>query len=893
MRPLYLPSKLDLLTVAVFTLNAPLALAQPVSLAVAEPVGAETNSAKPVTPDPVAVDAHVAKPVVAASTPLSNDQGTAQPKGPVYKDAARSPAERVADIMARLTLDEKLVLISGQGFESQGIARLGIPDLRMADGPNGVRWGKTGTAYPVAIAAAATWDPDLMKTLGRALALDVKAKERDVLLAPCVNISRVPQNGRNFECFGEDPYLAAQIAVPYIRGVQEEGVIATVKHFACNNQEHRRRDIDVRVDERTLREIYFPAFKAAVQEAGVWTVMAAYNKVNGWWATESDFLLNTILKDEWGFRGFVMSDWDAVQHTVAPVKAGLDLEMPHGWYTKEDYIKPQMASGKITEAMIDDKVRRILWVTFASGSYDRANQPKSRASAAKSPGHGFSKSTALKIAQESMVLLKNRNRVLPIGDRVKSIAVIGPGARYPRISGGGSGLVQPEFAEAPLRAIEREANRRNIKVTYTPGFAMDGDAEIIPATAYRQENGKPGLTATYFNNRDVAGTPVYTETVSLIDQHWSNKSPNTKVNGDNFSGKFTGFLLPPEAGAYRFVGVANDGFRLYLDDKEVLANWQGSIVNDGSIVVNLEKRPYKIRVDFFEGVGTAHIKLKWARAEVSDAAALANAKSADMVLFFAGGSTVLEREGQDHPLTLPKVQEDLIRRVARVNEKTVVVLNYGSPLLMESWVQKVPGILNAWYPGEAGAKATADILFGKTNPSGKLPFTFPKRWEDAPAFETYPEVENGAPYREGVFVGYRHYDSRKRPVRFPFGHGLSYASFDYKNLRVTRREPAATSSPSTSSPSAPLTPSADSLVTDSPVTDLVPRPTPPTRADNALVSYDVSLQVTNRSKTAGAEVVQRLNLCRGRVAARPTSQTKDGQTDAPGPHRRDSLRREG
>jgi beta-glucosidase len=346
-----------------------------------------------------------------------------------------------------MTLDEKLILLSGQGFEGRGIPRLGIPDLEMTDGPNGVRWGKTATAFPVGISMAAAWDPALIEQTGKMLAKEVLGKGRQVLLAPCVNISRIPQNGRNFECFGEDPHLAARTAVAYIKGVQSGGVIATVKHFAANNQEHRRREIDARVSKRALHEIYFPAFEASVKEADVYTVMAAYNRLNGLYSTENPYLLQDVLKKRWGFKGFVMSDWDAVQHTLPPVLAGLDTEMPRGNFTGEDKLKPLVEAGKIPMELIDDKVRRILWVMFSAGVFDRKDTENPSMVGTKE-----AKAVALDLARASIVLMKNRGNILPIvpDGRIKKMAVIGPGAIFPRYGGGGSGAVRAKDPALPL-----------------------------------------------------------------------------------------------------------------------------------------------------------------------------------------------------------------------------------------------------------------------------------------------------------------------------------------------------------------------------------------------------------------------------------------------------------
>ena len=354
-----------------------------------------------------------------------------------------------------MTPAEKADLLSGNTFETRPNNRLGIPAVKMADGPMGVRW-YTATAFPASVALAATWDTELVRQVGRAIARELKAQGRDMLLAPCVNIHRVPMAGRNFESYGEDPFLAARMAVAYIRGVQGEGVIASVKHFAANNQEQERNTIDVRADERTLHEIYFPAFKAAVQEAGVWSVMSAYNKINGRWCSENSWLLNEVLKKQWGFRGFVVSDWGAVQSTVETANAGCDLEMPTGKFMNGAALLREVAAGKIAQDTIDDKVRRILRVMFLSGLFERA-----RGKSPEKPDLSAHPQLSRSAAVESAVLLKNEAGILPLDPkRIRSIAVIGPNAAVGRAGGGGAALVNFPYVVSPLEGLRTRFGNR-------------------------------------------------------------------------------------------------------------------------------------------------------------------------------------------------------------------------------------------------------------------------------------------------------------------------------------------------------------------------------------------------------------------------------------------------
>jgi beta-glucosidase len=416
-----------------------------------------------------------------------------------YQNPALPVEKRVADLLQRMTLEEKVALLAGSAWmETVPNARLGIPSIKMADGPMGVRcWAGPdvqqppqvhSTAFPSNAAMAAAWDPELARAEGKAIGQEVKGHGRNMILGPTVNIDRVPLWGRNFEGFGEDPYLAARLAVAYIQGVQSEGVIATVKHFAANNQEFERHRIDEKIDERTLNEIYYPAFKAAVQEAGVWAVMSAYNKIDGLWCAENQHLLREVLKKEWGFRGFVVSDWGSTYSTVDTVNAGMDLEMPGGeamryWTTTEgfkvdgngagfltpDKVLPAVASGKISPATIDDNAGRILRVMFQSGVFDK---PTAATGQVDTPEH---RALARKIAEESIVLLKNAGGILPLdASKVHSIAVIGPNAAVARTGGGGSSMVNPSYAVAPLDGLRERAGSK-VRISYALGVPMQGE----------------------------------------------------------------------------------------------------------------------------------------------------------------------------------------------------------------------------------------------------------------------------------------------------------------------------------------------------------------------------------------------------------------------------------
>lgn len=600
---------------------------------------------------------------------------------------------RVDAIVARMTIEEKVDMLAGASWmETVGNAHLGIPYIHMADGPNGVvasdypfpQPGPDGapvapappeptTAYSTGVSRAATWDVYLAGRVGAAMGAEARAFGRDMLLGPTVNIQRVPHGGRNFESFSEDPYLASRMTVATIEGIQSQDVIACVKHFAANNQERWRHTVSAEVDERTLHEIYLPAFKAAVEEAGVWSVMSAYNRVNGVWAAENPYLLRETLKERWGFRGFVVSDWVSTHSAIESANAGLDLEMPggegraqllglgspelrefatasgepadsHGYFNRRHLI-PAVESGAVQPAVIDDMVRRLLRAMAANGLFER-QRPNV---------HVAPDVVALnrEAAAAGMVLLRNERGVLPLAGPA-SIAVIGPNADVARTGSGGSSSVVAEHRVSPLEGIRARAVE-GTRVAYAIGCYMEDDRRA-----------------------------------------------------------------PQDAATHAAA----------LDDAVLLA------------------------------------------------------RESDVAIVCAGLAPYLESEGFDRrSLGLPQGQDELIAAVAAANPNTIVVVFAGSPVTMD-WLPDVAGVVYAWYPGSEAGNALADILFGDTEPAGRLPITFPRRWEDSPAFGRYPGVDGSVEYSEGLAVGYRHFDAASVEPLFPFGHGLAYTTFDYEALTV-------------------------------------------------------------------------------------------------------------
>ena len=546
-----------------------------------------------------------------------------------------------------MTIEEKAALLTGAtSWTTVGVPRLAIPPVVFADGPHGVRrvpdlgsldtkTALPATCFPTASALASSWDPALLRAVGEAIGEEAQALGVDVVLGPGVNIKRTPLCGRNFEYFAEDPLLAGELAVGYIQGVQSRGVGTSLKHFAVNNQETRRMTVDAQLDERTLREIYLPAFEAAVLRARPWTVMCAYNRVNGILASQNHYLLTDILRGEWGFDGVVVSDWGAVRDRGAALAAGLDLEMPGPRPHRVRSVIEAVRLGRIAPDAVDAAAARL--VALAG----RADARPDRDGFNEDGHHAI----ARQAAADAIVLLKN-DGLLPLHD-ISRLAVIGRSARHPHFQGSGSSHITPTRVDEPLAEIARVAE--GVDVTYAEGYP-DGPGS------------RPDL--------------------------------------------------------------------------------------------------------------------------IAEAAALAAA--ADAAVLFVALPSWKEVEGVDRAdLDLTDQQVALIEAVAAAQPRTVVVLNNGSAVAMAEWVDVVPALLEAWMMGQAGGGAVADVLFGRANPSGKLAETFPTRLADTPAFLNYPGEQDVVRYGEGLFVGYRWYDARDLDVQFPFGHGLSYATFEYRDVRVS------------------------------------------------------------------------------------------------------------
>jgi len=640
-------------------------------------------------------------------TKYSKDQLTKLP----FRNSELDLETRVEDLLGRLTLEEKFLLSKGKWnsvFHVNPIKRLGIKAYKMTDGPHGVgsavllKLIKT-TYFPVAICRCATWNPQLSEAFGIAIGQEVRDLGFNMLLAPGINIQRTPLCGRNFEYQTEDPYLNSRTAVAMVKGLQSQRIAACIKHFACNNQEHDRFKISSEVSERALQEIYLPAFKATVQEADAWCFMACYNKVNGIYGCENKNLLTDRLRNEWGFRGFIVSDWFATRYTTSTencINAGLSLEMPGlgaflGYVRSfpkfmKKGLRKALVEGKFTEETLNENIRRFLRVMFLTGHFDEKD--KLPLGSRTTPEHI---AVARKIAEEGIVLLKNDNNILPLNmENITKIVVLGPNADKKMAFGGGSSIVRGKYEVTPLKGLQNKCQ---------------GKLQFVKTSA-----------------------------------------------------------------------------------------------------------------------------------------------EADVAIIFAGLNHKggMDCEGSDRKsLDLPQAQIDLIKQTTQENKNTIVVLINGSPIAMDSWIDEVPAIIEAWYPGLEGGNVIADILFGNINPSGKLSITFPKKLSDSPAHQspnTYPGTDKVF-YEEGIFVGYRYFDTKNIDPLFPFGHGLSYTTFSYENLQIDKE----------------------------------------TMSEDDKIS--ISLDVINTGERAGAEVVQLYLQDVESSAERPVKELKGFQKIFLGPGEKSSV----
>ncbi|MFI7343004.1 beta-glucosidase [Streptomyces sp. NPDC050085] len=680
--------------------------------------------------------------------------------------AVRGAGRRVESLLGRLTLDEKLTFLHGatdpkalgQAGYVPGVPRLNIPELRLADGPAGVRVTARATALPAPVLLASAFDPDLARRYGRVIGHEGRALGQDVLLSPMVNLIRTPYAGRNFETFSEDPLLASDLVAEEIKGIQGEGLIATVKHFALNNQEQDRMSIDVRADEQTMHELELRGFRAAVR-AGAGSVMGSYNKVNGTFACENKALLTDILRDQWHFTGWVMTDWFAVHTTVTGIAAGLDMEMP-GELAFGAALKKAVQDGTVPEAHVDRAVRRILSVM------DRFDLLGGKVPARPARDAKAGAAVALEVAKAGATLLHNAHGTLPLRAH-RSVAVVGPTGRVPFVSGGGSAHVIPDHADSPYDAIKSRAGHGS-SVSYALGEDIYGKA--LPAKALTPavdlEECKVGAGQTWTYEGTLAVDPEEGDDDWTFVIHYSGTRPKVVLDGVEL------FPVLPGFGEYFTGGLLS-------------AAPDGLLLRHKSLGLKAGSHTLQITA---KGGGTGQTfrlrRVTGATRAADVAEAVRAAKAADSVVLFAYEDAT---EGMDRTsLALPGHQEALIAAVAQANPRTAVVLNTSSATTMP-WLDRVGAVLQMYYPGQEGAAATAAVLYGDCDPGGRLTQSFPTSEATHPMSgdpRRYPGVNGVEEYSEGIHLGYRWYDDRRVAPLFPFGHGLSYTTFAYEGLSV-------------------------------------------------------------------------------------------------------------
>ncbi len=729
-----------------------------------------------------------------ASRSLAQDDSIAPPHAPV----PLAEAQKIADgYLAKMTLEEKVTIIHGNAlYRNGGVPRLGIPDFFPSDGPCSVRpeldnggnyiyGGKEtdcATALPTLSAVCATWDLAMARLFGQTLGSEVRARGKDMSLGPSINIMRTPLGGRTFEYMGEDPYLTAHMCVPVIQGVQSNDVSACIKHFALNNQELNRDSVNVNVDDRALHEIYLPGFEAAVKQGDTWGLMGAYNKFRGQWCCENAALLQTILRSEFGYTGAIISDWGAVHDAHRAVLAGTDMDS--GNNHRYDALVQMVKRGEIPESVINGHTRNmlILMARMRKIGPDAAQRCKGEIN---TPAH---QAAARKIAQEAIVLLKNDRAILPLDPAtLKNLLVIGRHAVVRQcldktITGGcnldragGSGEAKPLYEITPLEGITRRLGDK-VKVDFV-------EAPTEAFTALPAANG--GWDASYFNNTQMQGAPAVHRRDAALQFDWKGQTPLPGINAQNFSACWTGQVVAPETGDYKLRLMSDDGSRLYVDGKMVVDFWRIGPILPAYGLMHLEAgKTYLFRVEYYQAQGMSAVSLDW-QIPSSIGALAQRVKAADAVLIFTGNTHAEEQEGKDRTdIKLLGSQDQMVEQLAGLNPRTIVVNQSGAPVAMP-WVDQVPAIVQNWFCGQESGNALASVLFGDVNPSGRLPFTFPKKLEDVSAHALKDYRADAETYGEGIFVGYRWYDSKKIQPLFPFGHGLSYTSFAYGEPQVS------------------------------------------------------------------------------------------------------------
>jgi beta-glucosidase len=721
--------------------------------------------------------------------------GQVRAQGPVPDSPAIE--QRVDAMIAKLTLQQKLELIGGlDSMFIRAEPSAAFPTLKMSDGPEGVRTWGPDTAYAGGIGLAASWDPALATKMGESIGKDARSRGVHFLLGPGINIYRAPMCGRNFEYFGEDPYLSGQTAAAYIRGVQSEGVIATVKHFAANNEEYDRHNVSSDLDERTLREIYLPAFEAAVKEGHVGAVMNSYNLLNGVHATQNPHLNEDILKGDWKFDGILMSDWDATYSAVGAANNGLDLEMPSGKFMNPQNLLPAVKSGEVSEAVIDEKLRRIFRTAIRFGFLDR-DQTDPAIPQFSQEG----RNVALQEALESITLLKNEGNLLPLDPgKMRTIAVIGPDA-WPAEPGGGGSSHVDAYAPISIMTGLSDALAGKVKVLYAAGLPSVDD--LMQQTEFYDPSGKTPdnpwvgsqVRIESFDNPNFSGSPKVTYARRVASFRLEEWTPGSR---EHHSIRATMKYMPAKTESYLFlVGAGgSDAWKLIVDGKTVLDQPSREGQAPRYVEVPLTAgQAVPVELDYWPDAAYLRIGLGIRGVEeLASPEAKRIASIADAAVVAVGFDPSTESEGFDRSYELPFGQDQLIQAVSQANPHTIVDITAGGDVDMHRWLSGVPALIHNWYPGQEGGHALAEVLTGQHSPEGHLPVSFETSWQENPVHDNYyaaPVPKGQTPhvaYKEGVFVGYRYYTTYDKKPLFPFGFGLSYTTFSFSNLKVSHAQ---------------------------------------------------------------------------------------------------------
>ncbi|KAK3310655.1 glycoside hydrolase superfamily [Chaetomium strumarium] len=751
-----------------------------------------------------------ASPVGSIDTNTTPDTEFSPPDSPIQESGPpKDPRLLARKKLATLTQEEKVSLLTAADFwRTKAIPDKGIPAIKTSDGPNGARGGifvggTKAALFPCGISLAATWNKDLLHQVGQHLAQEVKARSADVLLAPTVCMHRHPLGGRNFESFSEDPLLTGKLAAQYIKGLQEKGVAATIKHFAGNEQETNRVTINSVIAERPLRELYLRPFEIAVREAKPWALMSSYNRVNGVHMDMNKHILRDILRGEWGYDGTVLSDWGGTNSTAESLRAGMDIEFPFSNKWRFEKVLEALKDGKITEADIDRAAENVLTLVERTKGGDLTPEAEER-----EDDHEETRNLIREAGVQGLTLLKNEGSVLPINPATTKVAVIGPNANRAIAGGGGSASLNPYYNTVPLDSIRKVAQQ---PVTYSLGCHIH---KWLPVASPHCSNktGKQGVSIEWFRGDKFEGQPVVVQQRTNTDLFLWDSAPLADV-GPEWSAIVTTYLTPPTSGKHTISFMSVGPGRLYVNGKLALDLWdwteEGEAMFDGSVdyLVDVDMhagRPVELRVEMTNELRPVakqkqfNMTHKYGGCRIGFKAedqvdylqeAVDAARAADVAVVIVGLDAEWESEGYDRQtMDLPYdgSQDRLIDAVVSANPRTIVVNQSGSPVTMP-WADRVPAILQAWYQGQEAGNALADVLFGLRNPSGKLPCTFPRRLEDTPAYHNWPGENDEVVYGEGLYIGYRHYDRVRVQPLFPFGHGLSYTQFEYGRPSLSPR----------------------------------------------------------------------------------------------------------